>query len=77
MIAEVINCVEKGVHSVAPQQTVIAWNWSWRTTMNASPSQIIRQLKGNVVIMGDAERGGRDKAGTLIDEYAMTHKDSG
>ncbi len=74
VIAEVINCVERGVHSVAPQQTVIAWNWSWRTTMNASPSQIIRQLKGNVVIMGDAERGGRDKAGTLIDEYAMCYE---
>ena len=74
VIAELINCVEKGVHSAAPDQAVIAWNWSWRSSANAFPPDIIRRLNGNVVIMGDAERGGCDKAGTYIDEYAMCYE---
>ena len=72
VIAEVINCVERGVHSVAPEQVVIAW--SWRDSLKASPAEIIRQIRGDVVIMGDAERGGYDKAGTYIDEYAMCYE---
>lgn len=76
VVVEVVAAVAEGVHSVAPEAPVIAWNWSWEGLYGrAEEHEIIRKLPADTVYMADFERG--DKKHVLgrvlpIDEYSLS-----
>lgn len=51
VIAEVIDCIEKGAHSINPDIKVIAWSWAWREFH----LDIIKKLPRNVILMSQSE----------------------
>ena len=73
ILADVINAIEKGIHTAAPEAEVIAWNWAWPLDKE---TEIISKLNKNVIVMADFERGGyKNIAGQerLIDEYSLSY----
>jgi len=74
IVCEVVNCIEDGVHSVAPEAKVIAWNWSWTMLEPEPHRRIIGGLSPNVTLMCGFERGGQvTRFGTTVpvDEYSL------
>lgn len=76
VVAEVNNLIHAGIASVAPQATVIAWNWSWKTYSHEAQRRIVQYLAPGIVVMADWERGGtksilgKERA---IDEYSLAY----
>ena len=52
VIAEVIGCIEKGVHRVNPEIKIIAGSWNW----NEFNLDIIKKLPDHVVLLSQSER---------------------
>jgi hypothetical protein len=76
VVAEVNNLIHAGIVSVAPQATVIAWNWSWKTYSHEAQQRIIQQLEPSIVVMADWERGGTKRIlgkERAIDEYSLAY----
>jgi hypothetical protein len=72
LIAEVTNLAAAGIHAVAPDAQVIAWNWSW----DEWQARIIDRLDRRVTVMADFESGGRKViAGNErdINEYSLSY----
>ena len=51
VIAELINTIADGAHSVSPDIKVFAWNWAWRSFDEA----IIRRLDKSVILLSQSE----------------------
>lgn len=74
VVAEVSNLVAAGIHSVAPQAEVIAWNWAWDSGGGTLEPRIIEKLAPDVIVMADFERGGHKTIrgkDRLINEYSL------
>ncbi len=72
VIAEVTNLIAEGMHAVAPDAQVIAWNWAWDDWQ----TRIIDRLDRRVIVMADFESGGRKViAGKerCINEYSRSY----
>ena len=76
IVCEVVNCLEEGVHSAAPEAKVIAWNWSWAMYEPEPYSKIIGGLAPGATLMCDFERGGeitRFGKTVPVDEYSLSY----
>ncbi len=51
VIAELINTVADGAHSVSPDIKIFAWNWAWR----AYDEEIIRRLGKDIILLSQSE----------------------
>ena len=75
VVAEVVNLIAEGVHSVAEEAQVIAWTWSWDGAEEVPHAKIMRALRDDVVVMGDFERGQwikQRKRRWFADEYMLS-----
>jgi len=75
VVAEVVNLIAEGVHSVADQAEVIAWTWSWDGAEEVPHAKIMGALGSDVVVMGDFERGQwikQRKRRWFADEYMLS-----
>ena len=76
IVCEVVNCVEEGVHSAAPEAKVMAWNWSWTMLEPEPHRKIIGGLSPGVTLLCDFERGGevtRFGRTAPVDEYSLCY----
>ena len=71
VITEVIGIVSGGIHAVAPQMRVIAWNWSWTFFEESPCPNLIRRLPRDVNLLIDFERGGLRRNGATLEEYSL------
>lgn len=75
VIAEILNSLYEGIHSVSDTQELIAWNWSW--SYICSEKDVISRLDPGIVTMADFERGGKfpilGHQDHIIDEYALCY----
>ncbi len=75
VIAQVIQLMDEGARSVAPDARVIAWDWSWEIVEDDPQKQIIDRLPSSATLMVDFERGTvieRDGIKSTVEEYSLS-----
>jgi len=78
VVGEVVESIERGIHSAAPDAEVIVWNWSWSYYQAAPQRDLIAALPAGVAVMVDFERGGHQvlslagkQISIAVDEYSL------
>lgn len=75
VIAQVIQLMDEGARSVAPDARVIAWDWSWEIVEDNPQKQIIDRLPTSATLMVDFERGTvieREGVKSTVEEYSLS-----
>lgn len=75
VIAQVVQLMDQGAHSVAPDARVIAWDWSWEIVEDNPQKQIIDRLPSSATLMVDFERSTvieREGVKSTVEEYSLS-----
>ncbi len=75
VIAQVVQLMGQGAHSVVPDARVIAWDWSWEIVEDDPQKQIIDLLPSSATLMVDFERGTvieREGVKSTVEEYSLS-----
>jgi hypothetical protein len=73
ILAEIIETIEKSIHSASPQAKVIAWDWAWRNSPDRlndleMERELIQKLPKNIIFMRESERAKKTTSGGIVNE---------